>query len=79
MTDEIKEKTPKEYTHVENIRFFMRPFLTIYFSLLFGAIILITIYFDHEKVKDMLLAVDGILGTVIGYHFGKSSTTEKIK
>ena len=62
---------------VQNFRNLMRPFLTIFFSCLFAVIIFSGLYMDKIDAKEALLAVDGILGAVIGYHFGKSSKIDE--
>jgi hypothetical protein len=58
---------------VQNFRNMMRPFLTIFFSCLFAGVIGIGLFTSKLDAKEALLAIDGILGAVIGYHFGKSS------
>ena len=62
---------------VQNFRNLMRPFLTIFFSVLFAGIIMSGLYMGKIDAKEALLAVDGILGAVIGYHFGKSSKIDE--
>ena len=58
---------------VQDIRDLMRPFLTIWFSVAFVGIISVGLYATKMDFDKALLAIDGILGTVIGYHFGKSA------
>lgn len=62
---------------VQNVRNLMRPFLTIFFSALFAGVVGTGMLWDKIEPKDALLAIDGILGAVIGYHFGKSSKVDE--
>ncbi|MGR3311102.1 MAG: hypothetical protein ACUZ77_10030 [Candidatus Brocadiales bacterium] len=61
---------------VQNFRNAVRPFLTIFFSMLFGTIIIIGILCDKLDMKEALIAVGTPLGTIMGYHFGKKSTID---
>ena len=62
---------------VQQARDLMRVFLTVWFSLNFSAVLGIGIYGGNVDMKEGLLAVTGILGTVMGYHFGKSSKKDE--
>ena len=58
---------------VQDVRDLMRPFLTIWFSFAFVVIIGVGLYISRMDFDKALLAIDGMLGTIIGYHFGKSA------
>jgi hypothetical protein len=58
---------------IQNLRDAMRPFLTIWFSFTFTSILTYGVISHKMDVKDAMLVIDGILGAVIGYHFGKST------
>lgn len=62
---------------VQQARDLMRVFLTVWFSLNFSAVLGLGIYNGSVDMKEGLLAVTGILGTVMGYHFGKSSKKDE--
>lgn len=81
MPDEIVEPAK---TSVQDFRNLTRPILTWWFAFSFigltALIITWGLYSGKMDFKDALLALEGvgtILGTIIGYHFGKSSKIDE--
>lgn len=65
---------------VAMVRHLMRPFLTVFFSMMYGAVIIFGAYLSvigKLEWKDVLIATEAITLPVIGYHFGKPSNVDK--
>lgn len=60
--------------YIEDAKELMNPFLTIWFSLLFAIVIVIGLQTGRVEMRDALAGISGTLGTIIGYHFGRSSS-----
>ena len=62
---------------VESIRHSMRPYLVFWFSTIYAVVVLYGVYSNKLEVKDAVMAVEGVVSAIIGYHFGKSSKIDK--
>jgi len=58
---------------VQIIRDLARPFLTVWFSLSYTVIVVLGVLVGSLDAKEALLTTAGLLGTILGYHFGKSA------
>lgn len=80
---EIQEEDKgQDLLFVATVRHLMRPFLTVFFSLLYGLVVAFGAFLvlkGKAEWKDILIAVDSVALPIIGYHFGKSATTDKSK
>lgn len=66
-----------KYSPVEILRFAMRPFLIVWFSM---TLTIIAVYGLHSRLldaKETLYVISGIMSTIIGYVCGKSSKVDK--
>lgn len=57
---------------IQAIRNLMRPYLTVWASLSYTLVAMMGMWSGKLDPKDCLIVTAGLLGTVLGYHFGKS-------
>ena len=80
---EIKENgesVGQSLMFVAVVRHLMRPFLVVFFSILYGMMLCFGGYLalrGEVEWKDLLIAAETIILPLIGYHFGKPSSVDK--
>lgn len=66
-----------KFSNVEILRFSMRPFLIVWFSMTLSVIAFYGIQKNLLDAKETLYVISGIMSTIIGYVCGKSSKVDK--
>ena len=66
-----------KFSSVEILRFSMRPFLIVWFSMTLSVIAFYGIQKNLLDAKETLYVISGIMSTIIGYVCGKSSKVDK--
>lgn len=61
---------------MQGLRDLVRPFLTIWFSLTITALLFAGTLLGKLEWDKAVIIGEGILGHILGYHFGKSSKTD---
>lgn len=79
-TDNVDDDNDGKLSTIEIIRHSMRPFMTVWFSISYVALVFYGLHADKINLTEALLTLGTILTTILGYCFGKSSAIDqKIK